>query len=214
MMRALLLAIFLGFVISPITFGQTINSFEIIPANPTTEDTVKLAYDIWTSSGAVYQYDTVIVNGFTIDVSSCIHLGLTTEGLYFIDTIVIGVLPQGNYNINYSCYFDGAGDCSSPDFTASDSSNFNASAPLNLASQNQEKWSIWFDGSHLNFEGVEIGLQDNLVYLIDASGRIILKTEFQTNRLAIPQLERGVYQVVVVNSNELLHLQKILITPF
>lgn len=208
-MRTVFLAILFAQAISTASYSQILNGFEIIPSAPTTEDTVKLVYDFWTASGAVYQSDTVIVDGFNIDVSSCVYLGLTTEAVYFLDTIVIGGLPPGSYNVSYTCNFTETANCSYSEYSEFDTTSFTVLPSLSTQSSKRIHYTIRIENNQIILEDFRVYPENTEIYLIDLFGRIVFNSDIHSNHIELPYLSNNTYLVYLVDSSGIIDIQKI-----
>lgn len=88
------------------TFGQSpyIGSIEILPQNPTTNDEIFLATHVATANLGQYLGSTVDVTGNTVTVESCYYRSWSTQPQNYYDTISIGYLGSGSYNLNFIGY--------------------------------------------------------------------------------------------------------------
>ncbi|MCC5916219.1 MAG: T9SS type A sorting domain-containing protein [Cryomorphaceae bacterium] len=79
-----------------------INSVSLSPATPTPGNPVSVIVDVTTPSlGNVVSFNHNISGG-TIHLVGCYHGGMLPALQNFVDTINLGVLPQGNYTLNFS----------------------------------------------------------------------------------------------------------------
>lgn len=97
------LFIFLGIVTSNLLFAQfgQITSVQIIPANPTDADNVKAVVEVMLGSSPCTLDNTVSnVNGNTIELSNYYCEGMLAMICNRTDTITLGTLAAGIYNLN------------------------------------------------------------------------------------------------------------------
>jgi hypothetical protein len=100
--RSVVLLLFL--CISSGLFAQlpNIQSLFIIPSNPTTQDIVKVvAETVFPSGGCELTWSTNNILNGTIDVYAQHTLGMMTYICTSIDTITLGTLESGDYNLLY-----------------------------------------------------------------------------------------------------------------
>ena len=113
-MKKLLLLLFLLANLSPI-FSQSIQNISLIPANPTDQDTVKVVADLaFTSGGCDLVGSGSALNGSAIEVVAKHCTGMLAVICYASDTISLGVLPAGNYSVNFNAEvgtYDVNGNC-------------------------------------------------------------------------------------------------------
>ena len=77
----------------------------LIPKNPTTASSVKIVTKVTTPNlGVIVNIATHTVTGQQIKISSCYGQGMMPATQTFIDTLVIGLLPPGNYQITQSAF--------------------------------------------------------------------------------------------------------------
>jgi hypothetical protein len=89
-------------LISTHTFAQTIQSFAILPSNPTETDSITILADCSFSAGPCEQHSGGIsINGNTIDSWSLHCLGMLTVICNHTDTFYIGTLSAGNYIFHF-----------------------------------------------------------------------------------------------------------------
>ena len=102
-MKHLIAVSFLAFAFG--SFGQSpyIVSIEILPQYPTTNDEVFLATHVETGNLGQYAGSVVGVSGSVVTVESCYNVGWSTQPQTYFDTISIGYLNIGTYNLNYTC---------------------------------------------------------------------------------------------------------------
>jgi hypothetical protein len=89
-----------------LAYGQNpyILSIEILPQNPSTNDEIFLATHVATGNLGQYLGSTVDVTGNTVTVESCYYGGMATQPREYFDTISIGYLSSGNFNLSYTGY--------------------------------------------------------------------------------------------------------------
>jgi hypothetical protein len=196
--------------------SQEILSIEIIPAEPTTVDTIKIIItNVFPSGGCD---GTVEYNQFENSIlASSLHcLGFLTVICYDVDTIVLNPLPQGQYNFVYtlSSGFGPPGECT-PGIVPDDfeTISFYVSPPLNINELDALNFSAFPNPVKNNctvmFESIPTG--KNTLNVFDAFGKTILELpvlnsnsiQFNTSALA-----PGLYFVQI--SDELNNKSKVL----
>jgi hypothetical protein len=100
------LALFLFVAFGFVSYGQSpyIVSIEILPQNPSTNDEVFLATHVATGNLGQYLGSIVDVTSNTVTVESCYFEGWLTQTQEYYDTISIGFLSSGNFNLSYTGY--------------------------------------------------------------------------------------------------------------
>jgi hypothetical protein len=81
-----------------------ITDVEVIPTNPISTDVIKIVTTVTTPNQGQFIYNTFSVSGNTINVEACYYSGLLTATQTYIDTLNIGMLPVGNYTIDFTAY--------------------------------------------------------------------------------------------------------------
>ncbi len=81
-----------------------LNDFEILPANPTSNDTLYLISDVTTPNLGWYLGHELMSNDTAIVVEACFYWTPATALQDFRDTINLGVKEPGIYNLQYIAY--------------------------------------------------------------------------------------------------------------
>jgi hypothetical protein len=82
-----------------VTWSFHIANLQIIPSNPLPGQEVKVAFSIGTFQGASYESENLITSGNDLQASICMGIYMTTDSYNFQDTISLGVLTEGVYNL-------------------------------------------------------------------------------------------------------------------
>lgn len=100
------LVFFLFCALSSTALAQSpyIVSVEILPQNPTTNDELFLATHVATGNQGQYLGSIVNLMGNDVSVESCYFEGMLTQPQEYYDTISLGYLAAGNYNLDYTAY--------------------------------------------------------------------------------------------------------------
>lgn len=176
-----------------------IQNLFIIPSNPTTHDTVKVvAETVFPSGGCELTWSTYgILNG-TIDVYAQHTLGMATYICTSIDTLTLGTLESGNYNLLYhlSCMpYPPNSDLDSIYFTVQTYTGWETKKP-------QPSFTLYPNPSH---NIVNIQLPDNTndaeIIVTDMQGREQLKLLSKSGQaeIDISNLAKGVYFIRLYN---------------
>lgn len=174
-----------------------IQSLTIVPANPTTHDTVKVVCQSVFPSGDCHLTNIVVnFNGSTIDVYATHTLGPLTYICTSIDTISLGKLMEGPTKLRYhlDCY-------PFPNSTDLDSLNFIVQSYTGLSmTENLQPFSLYPNPAQ---SVINIQLPDKTVVaeirITDMQGREQIKQHFQKEQQAIDVsgLTKGVYTIRV-----------------
>src|SRR5688572_24755725 len=80
-----------------------ISELKVIPSNPTTNDEIKIALIVTTTSlGFKLGIGYNILNQNTIEINGCYFAGPLTQPQVYMDTIVVGQLGSGDYILNFT----------------------------------------------------------------------------------------------------------------
>jgi len=178
-MKHFTLFLFSLFFSFQIAHAQQIQSIEIIPAEPTVTDTIKIIItNVFPSGGCDGTVDYNIFEN-SILASSLHCLGMLTVICTDIDTLVINPLPEGQYNFVYtlSSGFGPPGECT-PGIVPDDfeTISFYVSPPLNVNELDAFSLTVFpnpaKDVCHLYFETSAIG--KNTLSVFDAYGKSVL----------------------------------------
>jgi len=106
-MKKIFYIVVIGFIQTTSLFSQCcpyLDNFEIVPANPTSNDTIYLISDVTTPNLGAYLGYELTGNDSLIVVEACYYWGLLTALQTFKDTINLGVKEAGTYNLHYIAY--------------------------------------------------------------------------------------------------------------
>ena len=112
----------LSILLSSISFGiqaQTpccpyINDVTVIPANPPGGDSVYIQLDVTTPSIGTVVSINHSVNGFAIDVEGCYSGGMIPTLDNHVNTINLGILPNGNYQLHFNARYSASAQTCDP----------------------------------------------------------------------------------------------------
>lgn len=154
------------------SYGQSpyIASIEILPQNPSTNDEIFLATHVATANLGQYLGSIVDITGNTVTVESCYFQGWSTQPQNYYDTISIGYLSSGNYNLNYTGYI--SWDNTDCDYQQSNSQDttFYIEPFLSLNEVSNEKVNIYPNPTNTGNIYITSQSQVQSVDLIDLQG--------------------------------------------
>jgi hypothetical protein len=172
-----------------------IQSLFIIPSNPTTEDTVKVvAETVFPSGDCHLTWSSISISGGTIDVYAQHTLGMMTYICSSTDTLTLGKLESGNYNLLYhlSCApYPTGSDLDSIYFTVQTYTGKETKSP-------QLPFTLYPNPAH---DIVNIQLPDNAsdaeIIVTDIQGReqIRLTSNLGQAEMDMSHLAKGVYLI-------------------
>lgn len=177
--------------------AQHFNSIQVVPANPTTNDTILVIADMWFSSGTCDQaMQSVNVNGNSIYCSTIHCTGMLTVICYDVDTFKINPLPVGNYTTYLQVDAGGLPAPCTPGIVPGDSDSISfIVTPLTGVAEMED---AQFFTSQLNGNTLTLNFTDAskiaTISLSDVSGRIIEERETAATvmKFLLPQ-SSGIY---------------------
>lgn len=183
-----------------------VGGLQIIPANPTTSDIVKVNISgNFASTGSYILNHSININGSQIDlIINCADPGGFTVIVPHDTIFTIGMLPAGTYSINLSG--SGLGDyvpAANKTFTV------NTSSDIKVNNSDYKLTSIYPNPCNDNFK---ISLEKEIEFeteLYNSNGSLILKSKYPNNEIIdIKGFEQGIYFIKIVTENQV-ELQKI-----
>jgi hypothetical protein len=128
--------VFLFLLTSLVSPAQNIVSLGTLPANPTATDTIKMVSHLQFSSGGCdLQSATCMINGNAVNVMVKHCTGLLTFICDAFDTVTIGVLPTGTYQLQLDAQqwlYDFSGNCSTYSGTSQQVTSFTVAPATNV----------------------------------------------------------------------------------
>jgi hypothetical protein len=109
---------------------MTIGNLTILPSNYTNNDTIKLIVPFGTSDVSMNLWQHLDIDSNQITVSACYMWFPLPMATQYLDTIVLGILPLGNYFITVNKYCSNDTICTYSD-TVSKSIQFDITTNLN-----------------------------------------------------------------------------------
>jgi len=189
-----------------------IDSLKIIPTNPTTNDLVKIiSHTIFPSSGCPLTSSSVNISGATITVYAAHTLGFLTAICYSKDTLTIGILNAGTYELTYHLY-----DTVPPTTYDIDTINFTVQQSNGLQFTDNSEQSIEIYPNPTTTE-INIRLKTHLVDRYDIEIYSVLGKKIKTVRegkdtitIDISDLTDGVYFIIITSGHDRRWTQKII----
>ena len=202
------LSIICIFFCSCFSYGQFITSLEIVPENPTTADELFLVTHL--SAFGQYNPPDVVVenNGTTINVAICFYKGgyVPIEETHYYDTISLGFVNTGSYNLNYSLSstFSEQG-CTENDVEESEDFSFFVDRYLSTKELTSSTITLFPNPTNGKVKIKSDQTIDDLE-IYDISGRKIKRFNFNSTntkkyQIDISNFRNGVYLFVIQNEN-------------
>jgi len=200
--KLILLLLFFSF--SSMLYAQlpAITSLTIIPANPTTHDIVKVVSEsMFPSGGCELNSSNISSYAGNIDVYANHNLGMLTYICNSSDTLSLGMLESGNYNLRYhlSCLPYST----NTDF---DSVNFTVQIYMGLDfKENIQQFTLFPNPAEDNIT-VELPdlLSNAVISFIDLPGREqkSLQTSDKQTIINVKDLAKGIYLIRVQSGDK------------
>lgn len=182
--------------------AQVINSLNIIPSQPTENDVVEVvAHTYFPYSGCPMISSSVNISGNSIDVVALHSMGMLTTICSSIDTLTIGMLSPGSYQLIYHL-----GDQGWTVIYDTDTINFTVQPVTGIASYSSPFIRLYpnpLTASSL----LEIDAQHYVpgaeLHIYDLLGRQVkrIRTAGSTTSIMCEDLETGLYLYEVINGS-------------
>jgi hypothetical protein len=195
-----------------------INSITIVPASPTTDDTIKIVTRTTTPSLGSKISFTYTQQSDTFDLVGCFWEGTATAPSTFLDTTDIGMLTAGTYFVDYLAYSSVTPAMCSVIDTNSMTTSFQVNAASGIGNLNLDDnlFSIY-----PNPFSVQTILQTN-IFLHNATFKVsnylgqtvkqINNISGQTVTLLRENLPIGLHFLQLIQGNQVIATKKIIIT--
>ena len=200
-MRHLIL-LFIIFSTPLVTKAQlTLDSIMIIPPNPATSDFIRVVKPVATSYGELVSNSSWNNGSSQVIINACYFAGMTTAPMTHFDTVDVGYLPAGSYNLNYVTDYSSLIASCTYDYSFNHSTTFEVVDDLSVSDlqvsdvsvyPNPSSGSIYIDG----LEEHELVL----IELLDVNGRLI-STKSPSMHLFF-NVQKGSYLIRITTQNE------------
>jgi pyruvate/oxaloacetate carboxyltransferase len=196
-MRLLTLFIFYIFISVRCLADPLIYSLEVFPASPTKNDTVRIALKVLSPGQGRLLHLTHQVQNNVIDVRGCYAiLSGTSAGQFYEDTITIGMLPAGDYSINFTAYLAYDTLCTKADSSLKTAA-FTVHAPAFIPTINPQSVTIYPNPAqnilHLH---LTTGTTLQQAEIHDMQGRL-LRSYHGKEPINVADLPKGLYMLLV-----------------
>jgi hypothetical protein len=189
-----------------------IDSLKIIPANPTTNDSVKLiSYSTFPSGGCPLTSSSVNISGATITVHVSHTLGGATVLCKSTDTLAIGKLSAGAYELHYHL-----ADTAPPTTYDIDTSNFTVqqASGLQLIGHSEQELIIYPNPTttEISLDLKTHSVKRHDIYFYSVQGQIVKAAKELSDIITIDisDLTDGVYFIVITSEHNRRWAQKII----
>jgi hypothetical protein len=166
----------------------------ILPANPTKNDTIRIALTIGTASPAVKMYTTHYVTPGNIFIKLCYASNQTaTQSQTFADTVVIGKLPDTTYTVHVKGFygFPINDSCNNSTDSTDRADSFTIFPPVTVYSLGTSDLSIFPNPVHntIHLQGINF----QTVELLNLHGQVIAVFKSGLTQLDVTNVPRGTY---------------------
>lgn len=214
-MKKLIYILLFWFIPTTVLLAQCcpyLDNFEIVPANPTSNDTIYLISDVTTPNlGAYLGYELTSYDSL-IFVQACYHWGLLTALQNFKDTINLGIKEAGTYNLQYTAYqSDSPYGCSPIIGENSHTFSFEVTT-INSVFTAYDTFDVnYHPNPVLDKVNIVSGQMIEHIALFDSQGKLVISdmvNELQ-HTLDMANIPTGVYFLKVRNKNNKVHIKKL-----
>jgi hypothetical protein len=196
--------LFIGLTVS----AQSINSLQIFPVNPTTNDSVIFIGDVTFSSGTC---NSKVLNhslNSNMIYTNAIHcVGPLTYICYDSDTFNLGLLSQGNYTLYYQVDVGNAPSPCTPGIVAGpiDSIQFSVNLASGVDQLNSKEISVGPNpaNSFLDLNFKKAGNISKTISVFSLDGRLLkeIVTNQNFERVDVKEYQDGVYLLSVLTTD-------------
>ena len=192
-------------IIAQLAFGQggVINSFTVLPQNPTTNDTIRILADCtFTSGGCEAMSLTTSQAGTTINAIANHCLGPLTVICNKTDSFVILPQPQGNYKFIMNLYTGGAAPCNM-NFADQDSVSFIVTSVTSIDMRNEMNKGLhaFYQNGVLHIISSPEQFKNAELRITSLSGQVVFSGNC-INQTKIPlELSNGIYIISMQNQS-------------
>ncbi|MCW5908962.1 MAG: T9SS type A sorting domain-containing protein [Chitinophagales bacterium] len=184
----------------------------LIPANPTIDDTISFVYKCESPAhpSFIFNRDLTLLAP-QIKLNACHRWGMTDGNQMLYDTIVIGKLPEGSYQLGFYCFITQTpldSNCATPLYLdAKDSAFLNFTVTAVTAVRNLEANNIMLQPNpattQLNIT-LPAPTQPTTATITDVNGRVLRKEQLHTttNTIPIANLPAGLYFIAIQNKQQ------------
>lgn len=176
----------------------------ILPQNPGPNSIIKVVSKVITANQSiVVDQNSVSITGQQIKIRGCYWQGFATATQTFIDTLVVGQLPAGSYQILQKAYLATTQQhCSNPVDSNNVSLSFTVSAVTGITQQVTNPEMSVYPNPSTNWLFI-YGVPDEAeVFVFSATGAFVEKTLLVGQKLNICNLPEGLYFVRITDKNQ------------
>ena len=189
-------------ILAPQEIG--IDSLVLVPVNPTENDTVQVVvYSTFPSSGCDQTDLQFAINNFSIIASATHSLGVLTVLCGSVDTLTLGQLNSGNYELIYS-----ASDSATSSVFDTDTLNFTVQQTAVIEKVNESfQFDIYPNPNEGNFNlkishPIAIGFENFKMEFFNILGKKVFSRQLKTgNEQLTPNLSEGIYFCQILSEN-------------
>jgi len=195
-----------------------IGELETLPQNYQFGDTIKIILPVSTPDVSLNLGHTFTIDSNQINISACYYIsGTMPSSSHFVDTIILGVLQEGNYNLTVYAYCSTDTICTYSDvFTKLVSFSI---LSIGIPEYNKSNNFSFYPNPTSNNVTVlfdNTGDKKFLIKIYDVVGNKVFSKEFTTNEnsvnISLDNISKGVYICRITNASEIdLYKEKLVI---
>ena len=181
----------------------------IIPLSPTTSDFIKVVKPVPTNYGTLISSASWNNGSSHVIVNPCYFIGIAASTLTHYDTIDIGYLPSGQYELDYNAAFSWSSTTCNFDWTIFHETSFQVIDDLSINEEHLSQYGVLPYPS--NGEIQIIGLEENElahIEILNLNGRQITNLEIST--VLFLDVPSGTYLLRVTSRNGYSFIKRII----
>jgi len=215
-MKKIIYILIIGFIQTTSLLSQCcpyLDNFEIVPANPNSNDTIYLISDVTTPNLGSYLGYELTDNDTMIVVEACYYWGLLTALQNFKDTINLGVKEAGTYNLQYIAYQSNSPYDCSPIIGENSHAFYFEVTTINPVFTTFDTFDVnYFPNPVVDKVNIVSGQMIEHIELFDSQGKLLVSDMINglQHTLELTKIPIGVYFLKVRNKNNKLHIKKII----
>ncbi|MFT4601063.1 MAG: hypothetical protein ACI857_001240 [Arenicella sp.] len=203
---------------APSVIGQCcpyLTEVVVYPQSPTTIDSIYLVTKVTTPNLGNYLGYTVSESGNSITVEGCYYSGLLTQWQTYVDSINLGTMIAGNYNLNFIAYqSNNSSSCTHSD-TNSVQLNFVVDPYLSVDNYDSSKETKCYPNPvSSGFFIVSSAEKIKTIEVINSLGVLVLRHDFVNStqlNLDITEFSNSILFVKIINEDQTFSIEKVLI---
>jgi hypothetical protein len=183
-----------------------IDSLYILPANPQPGDSIRFVYSVATPTISYLLSRTVLIEETTIEVDVCYTATAATAISYFKDTLELGILETGDYQLSFRASLTGDTLVCYVDDYQSQVLSFSVGAPNSISIPIKTVSTRVFPNPASTSFTLEAEAPFNTLRMFNATGELVWKQTYSGKRLTtnipLSNFPNGLYWVEIQHSGQ------------